>query len=54
MNADGWVTRILNSLGRLEVVWMMAAEMESQLVETRAIAVREIDDRMRNACRHVD
>ena len=33
---------------------MMAAEMESQLVETRAIAVRESEDRIRNACRHVD
>ena len=33
---------------------MMAAEMERLLVETRAIAVRESEDRIRIACRHVD
>ena len=32
----------------------MAAEMESKLVETRAIAVREGEDLIRIACRHVD
>ena len=33
---------------------MMAAAMEGQLVETPAIAVRESEDRIRTARRHVD